>query len=277
MEAAQWTFTQEELQELVRDAIKSSADPSAIRLLAADVVSQKLPAEIQRLENLSSELRTDYTNSARRRNACRADLNSIASGDVSDRQIASRVVQELSDIQDHLDRVSEELYSVSEQITQLRHLQDVHSTSALAMALRKLNTSLVKHMAENKNMKEKMSALEVERDDAWEKAQEMAFQLEETQERLLEYGAPSPPSSSRPSSRIFMARKASLRVSKAGFRSPSRMRSQRSSAASSVPWSSTMGSPASRTTSDVPPVPRLPALVTSDLPSRSSGKFLFYS
>ena len=85
MEAAQWTFTQEELQELVRDAIKSSADPSAIRLLAADVVSQKLPAEIQRLENLSSELRTDYTNSARRRNACRADLNSIASGDVSDR------------------------------------------------------------------------------------------------------------------------------------------------------------------------------------------------
>ena len=38
-----------------------------------------------------------------------------------------------------------------------------------------------------------------------------------------------------------------------------------------------MSSPASRTTSDVPPVPRLPALVTSDLPSRSSGKFPFYS
>ncbi|KAK7678057.1 hypothetical protein QCA50_018998 [Cerrena zonata] len=273
MEAAQWTFTQEELQELVRDAIKSSADPTAIRLVAADVINQKLPAEIQRLETLSAELRTEYTTSARRRNNCRTDLNAIASGEVSDPIVASRVVQEMSDVQDQLDRVSEELYTVMDQITQLKHLQDIHSQSALAMALRKLNTSLVKHMAENKNMKERMAALEVERDDAWEKAQEVAFQLEETQERLLEFGVPSPPTSSRPSSRIFLARKTSLRASKAGFRSPSRLRSQRSSAASSAPRSSTMGSPASRTNSNIPPVPRLPTLgiVTNDLPSRSSG------
>lgn len=275
MEAAQWTFTQEELQELVRDAIKSSADPTAIRLLASDVIYQKLPAEIHRLETRSAELRTDYTTSARRRNTCRADLNAIASGAFNDPIVASRVVQEMSDIQDHLDHVSEDLYNVMDQITQLKHLQDIHSRSALAMALRKLNTSLVKHMAENKNLKEKMTALEVERDDAWEKAQEMAFQLEETQERLLEFGVPSPPTSSRPSSKIFSARKASLRSSKSGFRSPSRLRSQRSSAASSIPRSSTMVSPAtSRTNSDVPPVPRLPTLgiVTSGLSSQASGK-----
>ncbi|CAL1709861.1 unnamed protein product [Somion occarium] len=280
MEAAQWTLTSHQLQEIVSTAIRSSADATAIRLLPIDVLNDQVPAEIERLETLSAELRTQYKVTVRKRKTRLDDLSAIAGGEFIDQTAVFRMVQELGDIGEYMDHLSEELYDVTQQLTQLKHLQDIHSSSALAMALRKLNTSLVKHMADNKSLREQITSLEMQRDEGWEKAAEVAMELEEMQERMVENGMTSPSSykeaNGRPSSRINLARKTSLRVSKSGLRSPSRLRSQRSSVASSLHRSSTAGSPALRSASEVPPVPRLPirtplGIVTNDLPARSAG------
>ncbi|KAL4251005.1 hypothetical protein ABKN59_006595 [Abortiporus biennis] len=277
MEAAQWTFTSQQLQEVVSKAIKQSADASAIRLLPIDQLSEAIPEEVQRLQSVAAELKTNYKLSVRKRRQLLHSLGSVTDGGL-DPVAAMRLVEEMSDVSEHLDHITEQLHDVMDQLCQLQHIQDLHSSSALAMALRKLNTSLIKQLAQNTSLREQMSQLEAERDEAWQQAQEVAQEFDDLQEKACESGVQTPNSASRRQSRISIARKTSIRATKAGLRSPSRHRSQRSSAASSAHRSSMVSSPPGVRASGeelIPPVPRLPKPsplgIVTDLPDRSAG------
>lgn len=279
MEAAQWTFTSDQLQQIVSAAIKQSSDAAAIRLLPVESL-QEIPREIQRLESLGSELKTKYKLGMRKRAKLLGTLLSIADGgELAERTASLRHLEELAELSDSLDHTAEELYQATDQLKQLTHLQNTHSSSALAMALRKLNTSFIKHLAENQVLRQQLVALEEERDEAWKHAQDAAQELDSLADRCGISEGVITPASSRRSSRVVVARKTSLR--RAELRSPSRLKSQRTSATTSIVTnrSSQITSPSTRVSSSdyIPPVPAIPmrtplGILTSGLSSRSSGE-----
>ncbi|THG95771.1 hypothetical protein EW026_g5944 [Hermanssonia centrifuga] len=109
MEAAQWTFTSQQLQTIVSTAIKKSAVASSIRLLPLEMLNESLPAEIQRLEVLSSELRTNYKLGVRKRKML---LNSLSySTETGESAASGRLLEEISELSENMDHFSEELYS----------------------------------------------------------------------------------------------------------------------------------------------------------------------
>lgn len=275
MEAAQWTFTSEQLQETVSSAIKKSSDASSIRLLPAGMLNEQIPEEISRLEAVGAELRTNYKLAVRKRKMLLGSLKSIADGgELSEQAASTRLLEDVAELSEHLDHISEELYSVMDQLGQLRHLQDVHFGSSLAMAVRKLNSKFIKHLTEKETLRQQVWALEAERDEAWRHAQQTAEEVDELNHKMALAEGIVSPGGSRRSSKVIIARKASVR--RAGLRSPSHMRSQRSSLSNR---NSMNGSPALRSASHgaiVPPVPPIPlraplGISTSDLPSRGSA------
>ncbi|KAH8097103.1 hypothetical protein BXZ70DRAFT_944280 [Cristinia sonorae] len=263
LEQAQWTLTSEELQSVVSKSIKDwAADPTAVRVLHPRVLHDQLGDEKRKLETQSIELRTNYKLAVRKRRGLATALsNAVELVDTQDHASLSRMMDELKELGDQMDRIAEELYAVTDQQMQLRHLEDVHHSSALGMALRKLNTSFIKHMQDNSALRHRIAELEAERDEGWAHAQEIAQELEAKD-----------PNSGR-AGKVTFARKASVRASKAGLRSPNRRRSQRSSAHSSI-RSSGMFSPRSAV-DDIPPVPPIPSRkslgIITDLPFRSPG------
>ena len=240
MEQAQWTLNSEELQEIVSKSIKKLADPAAIRLLPPEVLLDQLGDEKQSLEYQSSELRTSYKLAVRKRRALLSSLSgAMDAGEFQDQAALIRATEELKEVSDNLDRISEELYSTTDQLSQLSHLEDVHHASAVGMALRKLNASFIKHMQDNHALRMRINDLEAERDEGWAAAQEVASELEQKDP------------GSRRTSRVSVARKNSMRTSKAGLRSPSRRRSGQISARSSGVFSPAMRS----AHENIPPVP----------------------
>ncbi|KAI0246111.1 hypothetical protein BJV78DRAFT_196833 [Lactifluus subvellereus] len=158
----------------------------------------------------------------------------------------------------------------------------IHSGSALAMALRKLHSSFAKRTAEMEDLREYISSLEAERDEAWAQAQQVAKDLDNLNDTLQSQD--SSPAATRPSScrssRVMASRKSSIRLSKAGLRVS---RSQRASMASQVGSSrlSYASSAGTQPTSPgpIPPVPRIPdrlstlnCITTPGLSSRGSAR-----
>lgn len=279
MEAAQWTFTSDELQGLVSAAIRQSSDASAIRLLPMQTLQETIPSEVQRLEALGSDLKTRYKLGMRKRTKLLGTLLSIADGsELSDHTASLRHLEELSSLSESLDHIAEELYQVTNQLSQLSHLHDLHSSSALAMALRKLNSSFVKQMAENQLLRQQLTALEDERNEAWMHAQDAAQELDALTDQVAISEGVITPASSRRSSRVVVARKTSLRKLDLRVSTSSRLRSQRSSVATTR--NSMVSSPAAKSTPSserIPPVPPIPirtplGIMTSGLPTRSSGE-----
>lgn len=302
MEAAQWTLTSQQLQNIVSTAIRQSADASAIRILPTDVLDSDLPEEIMRLEGQSAELKLKYKLNVRKRNTLLANANRVAeNAEVGEHGAAAtlgRMMEELSDVTEILDQTSEELYTVTDQLAQLVHLRDVHQRSALAMALRKLNSSFLKQVGEVQRLREQLAMLEAERDEAWREAQEVAQEFDDFTDRIVADSLPTSSGSgkdrqrdkdkdkdkdslpsSRRSSRVMVARRNSQRASKAGLRSMYR-RSQRSSTSSSHRFSG-VASPGvwggQGDGEDIPPVPPIPLRhdlvfpLSGDLPTSSMG------
>ncbi|OJT10695.1 hypothetical protein TRAPUB_12788 [Trametes pubescens] len=282
MEAAQWTLTSQQLQHIVSTAIRQSADASAIRILPQETLEDELPTEMERLEARAAELKTNYKLVVRRRNASLATLARIAEGtEHVEPGTATRVAEELSDLNETLDQTAEELYTVTDQLGQLARLRDLHQRSALAMALRKLNNSFLKQVGEVQRLRDMVDTLEAERDEAWQEAQEVAQEFDDYTERIMVEPSPSSRDAtpSRRSSRVMIARKNSQRASKAGLRSSMYRRSQRSSTTSSHRYSGA-ASPGAwappGNSEDIPPVPPIPLrsdlirFPSGDLPTRSS-------
>ncbi|KAJ6612817.1 hypothetical protein B0H10DRAFT_1952060 [Mycena sp. CBHHK59/15] len=172
--------------------------------------------------------------------------------------------------------IPEELHRLDMQRTDVKtrwtSLCDVHSASALAMALRKLNASFLKQIAEAAALRTQVESLQAERDEAWSQAVDVANDYDDLNGRI-EMGSPGPSSYNKRSSRVLASRRSSIRVSKAGLRSSSRRSSvsnfsaQRASSSSGLP---------SATMEDIPPVPPIPRHrpqdIMTDLPSRTSAR-----
>ncbi|EIN14605.1 hypothetical protein PUNSTDRAFT_124074 [Punctularia strigosozonata HHB-11173 SS5] len=273
LEAAKWTFTSSQLQAIVSRAIKQSAEASSIRLLPLDTLDVEIPDELRRLKLLSKDLKTKYKISVRKRATL---FDSLTSGS-SDLALVQRTAQELAEVSATLDQLSEELYIVTDQITQLNRLRDVHSYSALAMALRKLNTSFLSQVAETQALRQQVAQLETERDEAWRQAEDVAQEFDTLNEKLMEESVipASVKVSGGRSSRVTMVRKNSVRAARAGLRTSGSVRRSMRSSMGSAYAPSSAGPSTSRSTmySDiippVPPVPR-PSVRTSDVPTRGS-------
>lgn len=280
LEAAQWTFTSEQLQAIVSRAIKQSAEASSVRLLRLETLDTDIPAEMHRLEMQKTDLKGRYKHLTRKRWTLLGNLATHLEGfGEADSIFTIRILEDLADVSLMLDQHTEELDSVTEQLAQLRSIGDVHSASALAMALRKLNTSFLKQVTENQTLREQLNTLEAERDEAWKQAEDVAQEYDDLNDR---YGEPSSfkALNNKRSSHVSAVRKSSMLVSRAGLRSASLRRSQRSSAASSG-YRGSMTVPLS-SAGDVPPVPPIPhqttlGVLTADLPSHNSlGAWSFH-
>ncbi|KAJ7701756.1 hypothetical protein B0H17DRAFT_163878 [Mycena rosella] len=272
MDAAKWTFSSSQLQGIVSRAIRQSAEASSIRLLRMETVDTDIPEELHRLEMQRTDVKTRYKMLTRRRTNLFATLTSHLDGtEPEDQTYALRVVENLKEISTELDRLAEDLHSADEQIAQLTSLRDVHSASALAMALRKLNASFLKQIAEADALRTQVESLQAERDEAWTQAVDVANEYDDLNERM-EISSPGPSSYNKRSSRVLAVKKSSIRVSKAGLRSSSRRSSV--SSVNANRYSSSSGLP-SASIDDIPPVPPIPASrrrpedIRTDIPSRT--------
>ena len=127
LEAAKWIFDSQELHAVVGRAIRQSADPMSIRLLPLDLLDTDLPAALEDLQVRREEIKARYTYQVRRRRTLLRELAVGAEG------TATRLIEELLECVTSCDRLSEELFMVSDQVAQIGRLRDGHSASALAM------------------------------------------------------------------------------------------------------------------------------------------------
>ncbi len=278
MEAAKWTFSSDELQTIVSKAIKQSAEPSSIRLLTAQAAFTEVPAELERLTVLQTELKVRYRVQARKRDVLHKATMTCA--DTLGSNALRARLQELADITANLDKIAEELYHARDQAAQLSRMLAVHSGSAVAMALRKLHVSYLRRSAEVQSLQERVFALEAERDEAWTQAQQVARDLDDLNDTLQTRD--SSPAATRPSSRtslVMASRVSSTRVSKAGLRTSRSLRASMASQIGSGRFSYVSSVPTPASASEVippvPPIPRIPRklsslnrIITSDLSSR---------
>ncbi|KAJ3509750.1 hypothetical protein NMY22_g16188 [Coprinellus aureogranulatus] len=277
MEAAKWTFSSTQLQGIVSKAIKESAQTSSIRLLKLESLESEIPDEIHRLEMHRTDVKSKYKALTRRRATLFESLTfHLTSSSDGDSTFALRITEELSSIARNLDELAEELHATDYELAQLNTLVQVHSKSALSMALRKLNASFLKQMSDNDILKERITALEAERDEAWKHAEDLANEYDHLQQWQPPSNLDSPASASNRSSRVSAKRKSSIRVSKAGLRIRSRRQSARSSVASSaMPPLSAASSRSPFRLEKVPPIPpipkRRPADIITDYHSPSRG------
>ncbi|KDQ56869.1 hypothetical protein JAAARDRAFT_79263 [Jaapia argillacea MUCL 33604] len=262
LDAAQWTFTSEELQAIVSRSIRQSSEVSSIRLFDLATLDVALPEEIRRLETREAEIKVQYTAAIKRRTEILERLCCQVDG--SDARSQVQPLQDLRELCSKMDRLTEELYLVNDQIGQLKRAQVVHHASALAIALRKLNTSFLKRVAEIQSLRQQISVVEAERDVAWKQAEDVAREYDELYAGVADIAAVQAPSkpSSRRSSRVSAVRMASDRASKAGLRS-SLVSNLHLSASQSYPPPSPCPSTAAKSTFGFDAVPALPKIAAS--------------
>ncbi|KAF8638441.1 hypothetical protein AX17_002198 [Amanita inopinata Kibby_2008] len=185
LEAALWTFTSQELQNIVSRSIRSSASESFIRLLSLENLDQVLPAELERLDALKLTMQSKYKFLVHRRSMLLQAMNShtstpLTAKDAEDAMsIVGSLTVQLSKTVAECDEQVEELAKVYDQQAQISKILDVHWASALAIALRKLNSSYGKRTSDLKKARSRISQLEAELEDAWREAERLAREMDE--------------------------------------------------------------------------------------------------
>lgn len=271
MEAAKWTFTSTQLQAVVSRAIKQSSEASSIRLLRLETLDNEIPEEMERLQTQRTDAKAKYKTLARRRANLLETLADCVDGLERDGPVrAIRLVEDLKDMSATLDKLTEELHSLDEQIAQVTQLCQAHSSSALAMALRKLNASFLKQFAEAQSLRKQVESLEAERDEAWKQAEDVANDYDD-----LRTGKVETPNTENRFSRVTAVRKSSLRAAKAGLHRVSQ-RASVGNSGKNTPLSARSNS----YVEEIPPVPpiprRRPVDIMTNIPPRSSMvRFLF--
>ena len=269
MDAARWTFSQEELHTLMSQAISESGRASSIRLLSQQAAFVEIPEELGRLNALLDELTVQYRLQVRKRNVLlRATLEYGESLEPCSTPFRSKL-QELHETALNLDRIAEEMYHARDQVAQLSRMLAVHSGSALAMALRNLHSSYVRRTADVQTLKDYVSALEVECDEAWAQAQQVAQDLDDLNSNLQTDSSPD----TRHTSRIVASRQSDLRFSRVGLLPNA---SLRSSFASPIDSTHLSCASAVSSSSSAPAITRrlssLDRIITSGLSGQNSGK-----
>jgi hypothetical protein len=178
LEAAQWTFTSTELQEVVSRAIRLSANESFIRVLSIEALDKGIVDESERLATLKLMTQSQYRFQVHRRTMLLQALNSSATATPHDPSIISNLAVQLSETTAQCDRLMEELLRISDQHSQLAKVQDLHWASALAIALRKINKSYERRTHELREAQDKIEMLEAELEEAWKEAEEVAQEID---------------------------------------------------------------------------------------------------
>ncbi|KAF8238148.1 hypothetical protein L208DRAFT_1388134 [Tricholoma matsutake] len=189
LEAALWTFDSRELQRLVSRAIRLTARESFIRLLSLENLERVLPTEIERLRGLKLSTQSRYRFLVHRRTMLLQALNSSAdsatnssspnnSSNTKNNNVVSQLAVQLAQTTAECDRVLEELLRIDDQLAQIERMMDMHWTSALAIALRKLNKSYAQRSSELLEARNRIEQLEAELDDAWNEAERIAKEMD---------------------------------------------------------------------------------------------------
>jgi len=184
LEAAQWSFTSDQLREMVSRAIRDSAKEQFIKLLSLDALDKEIPEELARLESLKFTTQAQHRFHFQRRTNLLQSLNALANstpvsvenGGVS---TLGMLIQQLAEVTASMDRFTETLLKASEHRSQLAQLQEKHLSSALAMALRKLNASYAKRTNDLKDARARIATLQTELEEAWKVAEGMALEIDD--------------------------------------------------------------------------------------------------
>ncbi|KAI6112944.1 hypothetical protein F5141DRAFT_1214259 [Pisolithus sp. B1] len=167
LEAAQWTFTSSELQEIVSRAIRLSAGESFIRLLSLQVLDTDIMEAEKCLESQRLAAQTKWRFEVTRPHDAHAgpELHCLIT------QLATSVA--CCDTQ-----MTTILQAMDQQI-QLSSLQNRHWSSALSVALRKLNKACERQAGELKRALTRIRDLEDELEEAWKEAETLATELDD--------------------------------------------------------------------------------------------------
>lgn len=192
LEAAQWSFTSDQLREMVSRAIRDSAKEQFVRLLSLDALDKEIPEELARLESLKSTTQAQHRFHFQRRTNLLQSLNALAYTTPTPAEnginTLGTLIQQLAEITTSMDRFTETLLKTSEHRSQLAQVQEKHLSSALAVALRKLNASYAKRTADLKNARARIAAMQTELEEAWKVAEGMAEEMDDLENFKSDYG-----------------------------------------------------------------------------------------
>ncbi|KAI6013576.1 hypothetical protein EDC04DRAFT_2954910 [Pisolithus marmoratus] len=181
LEAAQWTFTSSELQEIVSRAIRFSAGESFIRLLSLQVLDTDIMEAEQRLESQRLAAQVKWRFEVGRRTMLMQALNStvatLSSECDKDNTLGSLITQLATSIACCDTEMATIMQSMDQQ-AQLSSLKNTHWSSALSVALRKLNKACERQAGELKRALTRIRNLEDELEEAWKEAETLAAELD---------------------------------------------------------------------------------------------------
>ena len=197
LDAAQWTFSSSELQEIVSKAIRLSARESFVRLLSLQTVEADIPFESERLEAVRLEAQAKWRFEVGRRTMLMQALN--ASAAISASTLASEhptegnpitgFVGQLASAIAACDSLLSTILQISDQQSQIALIQHQHWSSALGVALRKLNKAHERQTQELKDVQARVQTLEDELEEAWREAEKMAIEFDDFEQEISESGS----------------------------------------------------------------------------------------
>lgn len=271
LEAVRWTFTSAQLQEVVSRALQQSSEDSSLRLLRLEVLEGEIADEVHRLELQHTDVKAQYRTLVHKRWALMGTLASQMEG--GETVEAAHSMDALVEVMSALDQLADRMHDIVLEMSQLRSLKDVHNTSALALAVRKINGVFVRQVAEKERLQEHVEALKTERDEAWKHAEDIAKEYDTLNDRVSEEivcargdtKVEEPTGTNSKRLTISAVRKSTNRMSQAGLRSRNRIRphGRRSSSAAR---------PASLILDD--DVPALPSASVPEGPTSTPNRLL---
>ncbi|KAG2033837.1 hypothetical protein BDR03DRAFT_902021 [Suillus americanus] len=186
-EAAQWTFTSSELQEIVSRAIRLSAKESFIRLLSLKALDADMVKEAERLEEERLATQVKWRFEMNKRTMLMQALNSCASvfansGEGDKENALGGLISQVATSIASCDSMLASILHMSDQQAQISVVQHRHWASALGIALRKLNKAFERQGEEMKRALIRIQTLEDELDEAWREAEGMAAEIDEMEQ-----------------------------------------------------------------------------------------------
>ncbi|KAG2093141.1 uncharacterized protein F5147DRAFT_779463 [Suillus discolor] len=183
-EAAQWTFTSPELQEIVSRAIRLSAKESFIRLLSLQALDTDMVKEAERLEEERLAAQVKWRFEMNRRTMLMQALNSCAgvfasSGESDKENVLGGLISQVATSIASCDSILASVLHMSDQQAQISVVQHRHWASALGIALRKLNKAFERQGEDMKRALSRIQTLEDELEEAWREAEGMAAEIDE--------------------------------------------------------------------------------------------------
>lgn len=185
-EAAQWTFTSSELQEIVSRAIRLSAKESFIRLLSLQALDTDTVKEADRLEEERLAAQVKWRFEMHKRTMLMQALNSASafanSGEVDKENVLGGLISQVATSIASCDSIFASILHMSDQQAQISVVQHRHWASALGIALRKLNKAFERQGEEMKHALIRIQTLQDELDEAWREAEGMAAEIDEMEQ-----------------------------------------------------------------------------------------------